>query len=163
MSEASTSATGLIVAGASAAKAGATTTSEGMGMSAPRVEPSFEADHGRWFSPVIGLLVGFTTLVANAAGPLATVYFLAARLPKMEFVGTGAVFFMILNWYKVPFMADLGLLNGQSLKFNLLLAPAVLIGALVGRWVLPKIDQALFENLALLLSAVAGMKLLLWP
>ena len=26
-----------------------------------------EADHGAWFAPVIGVLAGFTTLVANAA------------------------------------------------------------------------------------------------
>ena len=48
-----------------------------------------ETEHGSWFAPTIGVLAGFTTLVANAAGPLMAVYMLAMRLPKMDFVGTG--------------------------------------------------------------------------
>jgi uncharacterized membrane protein YfcA len=117
-------------------------------------------DHGAWFAPMIGVLAGFTTLVANAAGPLMAIYLLAMRLPKMEYVGTGAVFFMLLNLFKVPFMVNLGLINRESFTFNLMLAPAVFAGALLGRWLLKKIDQKLFENLALGLSAVAGLRLL---
>ena len=30
---------------------------------------------GAWFAPTIGVLAGFTTLVANAAGPLMAVYY----------------------------------------------------------------------------------------
>ena len=119
-----------------------------------------EAEHGVWFAPTIGVLAGFTTMVANAAGPLMAVYFLAMRLPKMEYVGTGAVFFMLMNLFKVPFMVDLGLITGASLQLNMMLAPAVLIGALVGRVLLTKINQRVFENLALTLSALAGAKLL---
>jgi uncharacterized protein len=119
-------------------------------------------EHGWWFAPTIGVLAGFTTLVANAAGPLMVIYLLAMRLPKMEFVGTGAVFFMLLNLFKVPFMVNLGLINGESIVLNLWLAPAVFLGAFIGRKILVKIDQRLFENLALILSAVAGLKLLTW-
>lgn len=99
-------------------------------------------------------------MVANAAGPLMAIYLLAMRLPKMEFVGTGAVFFMLINLFKVPFMVNLGMINRDSFTLNLWLAPAVFLGAWVGRKILVKIDQRLFENLALALSAVAGVKLL---
>ena len=119
-----------------------------------------EAEHGAWFPPLIGVLAGFTTLVANAAGPLMAIYLLAMRLPKMEYVGTGAVFFMLINWFKVPFMVRLGLINADSFSINLWLAPAVVAGAWVGRKILPKINQKVFENLALGLSAAAGLKLL---
>lgn len=125
-----------------------------------RRKNALEADHGWWFAPTIGLLAGFTTLVANAAGPLMAVYLLAMRLPKMEFVGTGAVFFMMLNLYKVPFMIYLGLITSGSFSINLMLAPAVFLGAFIGRKLLVKIDQKLFENLALGLAAAAGIKLL---
>ncbi len=118
------------------------------------------AEHGAWFAPAIGVLAGFTTLVANAAGPLMVIYLLAMRLPKLEFMGTGAVFFMLLNWFKVPFMADLGLITTASLKINLLLAPAVFAGAWVGRMILHRINQRVFENLALLLSALAALELI---
>jgi uncharacterized membrane protein YfcA len=109
---------------------------------------------------MIGVLAGFTTLVANAAGPLMAIYLLAMRLPKFQFVGTSAVFFLLINSFKVPFMMDLGLINAESLLLNLWLAPLVIVGALAGRKLLIKIDQRLFENLALGLSALAGLKLL---
>lgn len=119
-----------------------------------------EAEHGAWFPPTIGVLAGFTTLVANAAGPLMVVYMLAMRLPKLDFVGTGAVFFLILNLFKVPFMVHLGLIDRASFTINLWLAPLVLAGAWFGRKLVMKIDQRAFENIALALSVVAGLNLL---
>lgn len=109
----------------------------------------------------IGMTAGFITLVANAAGPLMAIYLIAMRLPKMQYVGTAAVFFMLLNLFKVPFMVDLGLITTQSFSFNLMLAPAVLLGALAGRWLLQHVDQNLFEQLVLLLSAIGGILLIL--
>lgn len=120
-----------------------------------------EAEHGAWFAPTLGVLAGFTTLVANAAGPLMAVYMLAMRLPKMDFVGTGAVYFLIMNFFKVPFMVHLGLINAQSFSLNLWLAPLVIAGAWFGRKLVLKIDQRAFENLALALSVIAGARLLL--
>ncbi|MFH1497815.1 MAG: sulfite exporter TauE/SafE family protein [Verrucomicrobiota bacterium] len=113
-----------------------------------------------WLAPVIGVLAGFTTLVANAAGPLMAIYLLAMRMPKLAFVGTAAVFFMVLNVFKVPFMIDLGLITTGSFGTNLILAPAVLAGALFGRWLLPRINQRVFELLVLAFSLLAGLKLL---
>src|ERR1043166_6296988 len=111
-----------------------------------------EADHGAWFAPTIGVLAGFTTLVANAAGPLMAVYLLAMRLPKMEYVGTAAVVFLLINLFKVPFMVALRLISPASFEFNLKLAPAVVAGALIGRKILAKINQRWFENIALALA-----------
>jgi len=119
-----------------------------------------EAEHGWWFAPFIGVLAGFTTLVANAGGPLMVIYLLAMRLPKMEYMGTGAVFFMLLNWFKIPFMVSLGIINAASFTLNLWLAPAVFAGAFLGRVILKRMNQRVFENLALGLSAAAGLKLL---
>ena len=115
--------------------------------------------HAWWFAPAVGVLAGFTTLVANAAGPLMIIYLLAMGLPKMEFVGTNAVFFLVLNLFKVPFMIHLGLINDSSLPLNLKLVPAVLAGAWLGRKLLARLKQRMFENLALGLSALAGLKL----
>jgi uncharacterized protein len=109
----------------------------------------------------IGVIAGFITLVANAAGPLMAIYLVAMRLPKMEYVGTAAVFFMLLNLFKVPFMVDLGLITVQSFGFNVMLAPAVLLGAVAGRWLLIRVNQTLFEQLVLALSAIGGILLFL--
>jgi len=108
----------------------------------------------------LGVTAGFITLIANAAGPLMAIYFVAMRLPKMQFVGTAAVFFMALNLFKVPFMVKLGLITVQSFGFNLMLAPAVLLGSFAGRRLLVRINQQLFERLVLGLSAIAGVLLI---
>ena len=59
-----------------------------------------------------GTLGGFTTMVANAAGPVMSMYFLASRFPVKEFLGTAAWFFAIVNLAKVPFSIGLGLITG---------------------------------------------------
>jgi hypothetical protein len=116
-------------------------------------------ERAAWFAPLIGVLAGFTTIVSNAAGPLMVIYLLAMRLPKMEYMGTGAVFFLMLNIFKTPFMIGLGLITPTSLLLNAELAPAVIAGTLLGRWLLGKINQRVFENIALALTIVAGVKL----
>jgi len=118
------------------------------------------AQHGTAFVATFGIMAGFTTLVANAAGPIMAIYLLAMRLPKMQFMGTAAYFYLLMNCFKVPFMIDLGLINWESAKGNLLLAPAVLVGTIIGRVILHKINQRLFENIALVLSVAAGLNLL---
>jgi uncharacterized membrane protein YfcA len=120
------------------------------------------ASHRSWvFAASVGVVAGFITLVANAAGPLMAIYFVSMRLPKLEYVGTAAVFFLCLNLFKVPFMVGLGLITVHSFGFNMLLAPAVVLGAFVGRWLVTHINQALFEQLVLALSAIGGFLLLL--
>jgi len=109
----------------------------------------------------LGIACGFITLVANAAGPLMAIYLVAMRLPKMQFMGTAAVFFMVLNLFKVPFMVALGLITPASFEINVMLAPAVLLGAFLGRLILIHINQQLFEKVVLALSSIGGIFLIL--
>lgn len=115
-----------------------------------------------WVAAGTGLMAGFTTLVANAAGSVMTLYLLAMRLPKMGFLGTNAVFFLLINWFKVPFMVNLGLINQESLWLNLKLAPAVIAGGLLGRSIAARMNQNVFEAVALALTALAAVKLLVF-
>lgn len=112
-----------------------------------------------WFGPVMGLFAGFTTMIANAAGPVMTLYLLAMRLDKLGFLGTGAAFFLVINWIKVPFAMQLGIINTSSLSLNLWLLPAVALGALLGRPIVSRVNQRWFENLALGFAALAALKL----
>lgn len=112
-----------------------------------------------WFAPLMGFAVGTTTMVANAAGPVMALYLLAMRLTKLEFLGTGAAFFLVINWVKVPFIVQLGLITRESLVVNLWLFPAVAVGALLGRPVVERVNQKAFENTVLVLTALAVVKL----
>src|SRR5208337_1947170 len=96
-----------------------------------------------WFAAIAGFLAGATTMVANAAGPVTMIYLLSMRLPKKEFIGTSACFF-ILNWLKVPFSISLGLISVPSLEFDALLVPAVVGGAFAGLYLAKGIPEKAF-------------------
>jgi uncharacterized membrane protein YfcA len=95
-------------------------------------------------------------MVANAAGPIMIIYLLAMRLPKLIFMGTSAWYFFTLNLFKVPFSYSLGLINADSLPISLALAPVPIAGALTGRVLIHRINQQVFEMLALVLTLIAG-------
>ena len=116
--------------------------------------------HARVLAPLAGIFAGITTMIANAAGPVMIIYLLAMRLPKLEFLGTGAVFFMAVNLFKVPLMAHLDMITQESLWIGLRVAPAVVAGSFIGRAVAGHIPQKLFERLALALTFLAAGKLI---
>ena len=109
-----------------------------------------------------GVSAGFTTMVANAAGPIMIVYLLAMRLPKLVFMGTSAWFFFAVNLFKVPFSYSLGLINFASLHISVPLIPFAVAGAVSGRVLIKYIDQRLFELLAMGFTLLAGLRLLLY-
>jgi uncharacterized membrane protein YfcA len=116
--------------------------------------------HTWWFAALTGMLAGFTTMVANAAGPIMVLYLLAVGLPKLNLVGTGAWFFLLVNALKIPFSQHLGLITGSSLKMDAWLLIPMLPGALLGPVILRKLNQAAFEAIMLILTALASLRLL---
>lgn len=110
---------------------------------------------------LFGPLGGFTTMVANAAGPVMSLYFVAARFPVSTLLGTAAWFFLLVNAMKLPFSIALGLITAQSLLTNLLLVPALLVGALLGRTVARRISPRWFERVVLVVTLASGASLLL--
>ena len=113
-----------------------------------------------WQAAGYGVSAGFATTVANAAGPVMNLYLLARRLPKQEFVATGAWFFFVVNLVKVPIYVGHGLIGRLSLLFDIALAPAVVAGALLGRVVLHRMPQAIFDKLVMALTVCAAGLLL---
>jgi len=102
-----------------------------------------------------GICTGFASTLANAAGPVMNTYLLSRKLPKEKFVATGAWFFFVVNLLKAPVYAWHGLYSRESLTFDLLMVPAVLVGALAGRWLIRNIDQSMFEVLVIGLTAIS--------
>lgn len=106
-----------------------------------------------------GTLAGFTTMVANSGGPVMAIYLLAAGMGIMGFLGTSAWFFALVNLFKVPFSVGLDLITVQSLILDAWLVPAVLVGAAIGRAVIPRIDRSRFENLVLVFVVLSSLNL----
>jgi uncharacterized membrane protein YfcA len=113
----------------------------------------------RWFSC---LLIGISTMLANAAGPVYSIWALVHRMKKEDFLGVGARFFLLVNLFKVPFLGQLELINRESLQLNALLLPALISGILLGKRLIHLIPQRIFEILLYGFSALAAIRLLLY-
>ena len=122
--------------------------------------PSGSIAHGTVFIATTGIAGGFATMVANAAGPIASMYLLAVGLPKYAFIGTSAWFFLIINWIKVPLQVHLGNISGETIGLSLLLGIPAIIGALTAPKIVKHIPQKLFEKLIWFFIILAGLRLI---
>lgn len=107
-----------------------------------------------------GVAAGFTTMAANAAGPVMALYLQLSRVDKLRFLGTSAWFYFIVNLTKTPFSAALGLFTPQVLRTALVLIPVVLLGTVGGIWLIGRVKQRAFDIFTLLTSVLAAGALL---
>jgi uncharacterized membrane protein YfcA len=115
----------------------------------------------RGFAQGMGFLAGTVTMIANAAGPVMTVFLLSQRLEKREHLGVFCRFFLFINLFKLPFSNSVGLISGPSLLTNLVLLPGVFLGIYLGWQILKRIQQDAFENTLAILTAFAAIWLIL--
>ncbi|WP_245747611.1 sulfite exporter TauE/SafE family protein [Parapedobacter koreensis] len=116
----------------------------------------------RWFAPFIGLALGFSTMIGNAAGPILTVYLLAMRLPKFAFVATGAWFIMTLNYLKIPLQAFVwDNLTVSGFLLDLTALPFIILGGTIGIQLVKILPEQRFRTLMIALTVVATLVLLI--
>ncbi|MBC9713730.1 sulfite exporter TauE/SafE family protein [Streptomyces sp. TRM66268-LWL] len=127
---------------------------------AARQEETAASGRARWKAPSYGVLGGFTTMVANAGGPVMSLYLISSGFQKLGFLGTSAWFFLIVNTSKVPFSIGLGLISWRSLLLDAALVLFVVPGAWLGRKCVDRIDQLLFERLVIGATVLGGIQLL---
>lgn len=125
-----------------------------------RSEPA-SGRYAAWFGSVMGILAGFTTMVGNAAGGVMAIYLISKKLPKEQFIGTGAWFFLIVNLIKVPFNFSLVTITFNTLLMNAAMIPVILAGAWVGIKIVPRLSQVQFQNIVLTLSALGALQLII--
>lgn len=111
----------------------------------------------RWAYGAIG---GFTTMAANSGGPPMNLYFLAYGFDMLRFLGTQAWFFFLVNLLKLPFQISIGLASPLACLRALSLAPALIMGALLGRFLISRIDAALFNPIIIVLTIASSLYLL---
>ena len=109
-----------------------------------------------------GFAGGFSTMVGNAAGPIMSLYLLSMNLPKTVFIGTGAVFFMVVNLLKVPVHTMVwGSLTWETLKLSLMLIPFLFVGLVVGFKVVKFIPERPFRVFIIVVTLMGTVKMLL--
>jgi uncharacterized membrane protein YfcA len=107
--------------------------------------------------PFFGVIAGFASTIANAAGPVMNMYLLSRKLPKEQFVATGAWFFLVINLAKVPIYSWHHLFSRASLMFDLFMIPAVICGAMTGLWIVHRVPQRVFDAMIFLLTGISAL------
>ena len=107
-----------------------------------------------------GALAGFTTMVANAGGPVTSIFFLSEGLSVMDFLGTTAVFYLIVTLVKFPFSLGLSMITPTGFLSMWWSIPLTVVAVLVGRAIAKRVDRQAFSILVYALAVLAVIRLL---
>jgi len=109
------------------------------------------------FAITSGILGGFTSMVGNLAGTVMAVYLLSMRLPKNAFIGTAAWFFLVTNWFKVPFhVFGWHTINLNIVYLDLLTLPAIVLGAYLGIFIVSKLSEQVYRWFIISMTLIAA-------
>ncbi|MBL7859622.1 MAG: sulfite exporter TauE/SafE family protein [Cyclobacteriaceae bacterium] len=114
------------------------------------------------FAIATGIAGGFTSMVGNLAGSVMSVYLLSIRLPKNAFIGTTAWFFLVVNWFKVPFhVVAWHTITWKTVGLDLLTLPFILLGAWLGIVIVRKLTDRMYRWFIIIMTLIAAIGMLL--
>jgi uncharacterized protein len=115
-----------------------------------------------WFAAMTGIAGGFTSMIGNLAGSVMAIYFLSMRLPKNSFIGTTAWFFMVINWFKVPFhIWSWKTITVDSFLLDLTAIPLIAIGAYLGIVIVKKLPEKAYRWFIIAMTLAASLFMLI--
>ena len=113
------------------------------------------------FAITTGVASGFTSMVGNLAGSVMSIYLLAVRLPKNGFIGTTAWFFMVVNWFKVPFhVFAWHTIGWNTILLDLLTLPVIMLGAYIGIVIVGKLSDTMYRWFIIAMTLIAAIGML---
>lgn len=114
------------------------------------------------FGPGIGLIAGITTMIGNLAGPFSNIFFMAQKVSKDIFIGTAAVVFLTINFFKLPFQIIVwDNITAQTLSLNLLLIPSILLGFFTGVNIVKRIKDDNYRKVVIAITIVGAITIFL--
>ncbi len=118
--------------------------------------------HAWWFAAIMGVTGGFATMIGNVAGPVFAIYMLAMHLPKNAFIGTGAWFFLIVNFFKFPLQICVwNNIGWKTIIMDLMMLPAIAAGAFLGIWIVRKIPDKTYRAFIVVVTVLSAFLLLI--
>jgi uncharacterized membrane protein YfcA len=118
--------------------------------------------HNMFFGALMGLAGGFATMIGNSAGPVFTLYFLAMRLPKKEFIGTSAWLYLIMNTGKLPLQAIVWKnITMTSLIPGLISIPVIALGIFIGIHIVNLFSETFYRYFVIITTIVTSVLLFL--
>ena len=116
------------------------------------------------FPPAVGVgagaVAGFTSFIAHAGGPPASMYLLRRPLNRTDFVATAVFFFAVVNYVKLVPYAWLGQFDSTNLVTSLVLAPIAPLGVLTGVYLHKRVTDRFFFFFVYVLLFLVGLKLI---
>lgn len=109
----------------------------------------------------VGASAGFTSMLAHAAGPIMSIYWLDQKLGKRVLTGSLVLFFILVNIAKLPSYVGLGWVTAESLKESAFFALFVPIGSLLGIVMHHRIPEKPFTAVMYAGAAFAGAWLII--
>lgn len=119
---------------------------------------SAEIPTSKWFGISTGVLGGFTSMIGNLAGPVMALYLLSMRMPKNAFIGTAAWFFLVINWFKVPFHLFMWkTITPDILLLDLMTLPVILFGAYLGVIITRQLSEKTYRWFIIIMTLAAAV------
>lgn len=125
------------------------------------VKKSVEVPENKFYHMVVGIVSGFASMVGNAAGPIFSVYLLSMSFDKNKFIGTTSWFFFVINLIKLPFHIFLWkTITMDTLKYTGYMLPFIVLGALLGVFLVKRINERHYKILVIIMTAIAAVRLI---
>ena len=125
-----------------------------------KFRPAFQGRPGSIKGLICGAGAGFTSFIAHAGAPPFQFYMVPIRLEPKIFVGTGVIFFAIVNAVKVLPYTLLGQFETENLLTSLVLLPLAPLSTLAGFALVKIISMDLFYRITYLIVFIIGLKLI---
>jgi hypothetical protein len=119
-----------------------------------------QSDTRLWHGSLFGGGAGVASTLANAGGPIASVYLLMEHLTPTAFIGTSALYFALVNVMKIPNLLQAGMLQPIWFVQTAWAIPLVIAGVWTGKWLINRLDVRAFERVILVLLSITGFFLL---
>ncbi len=104
----------------------------------------------------VGAAAGFVSMLAHAAGPIMSIYWLDQKLGKRILTGSLVLYFLLVNSAKLPSYVALNWITLDSLKESAVFALFVPIGSLLGIVMHHRIPEKPFVAVMYAGAAAAG-------
>jgi hypothetical protein len=106
---------------------------------------------------VIGAFFAFASALVGSIGPLMAPFFLAAGLVKSAYIGTEAAATVVMHLAKLVAYGTAALLTAATVGIGLLMAPAMIVGSLVGKRIVDRLPERVFVAIIEVVLVVAGL------
>jgi len=110
----------------------------------------------RWGTLVAGSASGALSTSTGLAGPPVVLLLASRGLPKHEFRGTSALYFLPMSVVGLAVLALRGLVEASEVPLGLLLVPAAIAGKAVGTALLARVSERAFRGVTLGLVILTG-------